>query len=54
MDYSKTIIIAKDSCGDELESFVAWMKENHPEVDCVVENTMHGNSREYWEEYCNA
>lgn len=54
METVKTIIVAEDSCGDELENFVAWMEEAHPEVEVVVENTLHGDSQEYWDEYCNA
>jgi hypothetical protein len=49
-----TIVIAQDSCENELESFISWMSENYPDVKCEVENTMHGTGNEYWEEYCNA
>ena len=57
-----TMVIAADSCGDELEEFVSWMNKNHSEVEVSVGNVLHGTTLDnngnnvdsfFWEMYCN-
>lgn len=53
---NKTIIVAEDSCGEELEQFISWMSENYPNVNVEVENAFRSSDdcQKYWDEYCNS
>ena len=53
---NQAIIVAKDSCGEELDQFVSWMSENYPNVEVEVKNALHSSDdcQKYWDEYCNS
>ncbi len=59
---TKILVVANDSCGEELEQFVGWMNKNHSDVETIIETidrssyTVDGIETEeyFWDEYCRA
>ena len=57
----KEMVIAEDSCNGEEIQFESWMNKNYPEIETVIENTLHGGYYEndelvdenYWSKYCS-